>query len=155
MQVLYCKFSRQISVKFSAEYRTPDFPWNVKYTLHFQIFQIFRRFSNFSADFPQLYRIRRFSRFSRLRKFSADFPRQVFQIFRFTGSARFSADFSACQIFRQSASKSSFPDFPPDFPCAEFSKFSSGIFHTSSTRFSAKKKGLEIFQSCPITLDIL
>lgn len=81
----------------------PDFPDSP------QIFQSM----DFSADFPQLYRIRRFSRFSILRKFSADFPRQVFQIFRqifrFTGSARFSADFSACQIFRQSASKSSFP----------------------------------------------
>ena len=74
--------------------------------------QIFQSM-DFSADFPQPYRIRRFSRFSILRKFSADFPRQVFQIFRqifrFTGSARFSADFSACQIFRQSASMSSFP----------------------------------------------
>ena len=98
--ILYIfRFSR-----FSADF--PIFP---------QIFQSM----DFSADFPQLYRIRRFSRFSILRKFSADFPRQVFQIFRqifrFTGSARFSADFSACQIFRQSASKSSFPHKKKDW----------------------------------------
>ena len=94
---------RQIFHEMSNILYIPDFPDSP------QIFQSM----DFSADSPQLYRIRRFSRFSILRKLSADFLRQVFQIFRqifrFTGSARFSADFSACQIFRQSASMSSFP----------------------------------------------
>ena len=103
---IFCKFSKQINVKFSAEYRAPDFPWNVKYTLHFRIFQIFQILRRFSSQwiFPQIFRSR---------TGSADFPYcgNFPQIFRVKFS-RFSARFSALRDP---------PDFPLIFPLARFS----------------------------------
>jgi len=106
MQAFFANFPNKLAL---------NFPQNIVHQIFHEMSNIlyifrFSRFSNFSADFPQLYRIRRFSRFSRLRKLSADFPRQVFQIFR-----QIFRRFSACQIFRQIFNVRNFPYFPTEF----------------------------------------
>jgi len=87
MQAFFANFPDKLSLNFPQNIVHQIFHEmsNILYIPDFPDFpdspQIFQSM-DFSADFPQLYRIRRFSRFSRLRKVSADFPRQVFQIFR-------------------------------------------------------------------------
>ena len=136
MQAFFANFPNKLTLNFpqnivhqifhemSNILYIPDFPVNSDFPPDFpdfpdspQIFQFFRSCTG-SADFPdfpdcgnfpQIFRVN-FSRFSMFWIF------QIFrQIFRFTGSARFSADFSACQIFRQSASMSSFPHKKKDW----------------------------------------
>ena len=116
MQAIFANFPNKLALNFPQNIVHQIFHEmsNILYISDFPDFpdspQIFQSM-DFSADSPQLYRIRRFSRFSILRKLSADFPRQVFQIFSFTGSARFSADFSACQIFQFFHTKKSTLEF--------------------------------------------
>ena len=90
MQAFFANFPNKLAL---------NFPQNIVHQIFHEMSNILYifRFSRFSSQwiFPQIFRSctgSRFSRFSILRKVSADFPRQVFQIFRFTGSARFSAE---------------------------------------------------------------
>ena len=105
MQAIFANFPNKLTL---------NFPQNIVHQIFHEMSNIlyifrFSRFSNFSADFPQLYRIQIFQIFQTaesFRRFSASsFP-------DFPLSARFSADFSACQIFRMKKSTLEFSRVP-------------------------------------------
>ena len=137
MQAFFANFPNKLALNFPQNIAhqifhemsnilyIPDFPVNPDFP-DFPIFpQIFRSCTG-SADFPDFPCSGNYPQIFRV-KFSRFSMFWIFQIFRFTGSA----------------------DFPQIFPLARFSASSpaSQVFRT--------KKGLETFQPCPITLDIL
>ena len=135
MQAFFANFPNKLTL---------NFPQNI-------VHQIFHEMSNilYIPDFPDFPVNGFFRRFS-----AAVQDPQIFQIFQTAEIfRRFSASsfpdfplYRIRQIFRRFFR---LPDFPQIFPLARFSASPPAcqVFRT--------KKGLETFQSCPITLDIL
>ena len=137
MQVIFVKFSRQISVKFSMRYRQvfrfSRFSARLSALFQFsqifqsiQFFQIFRSCTGsadfpdflYCGNFPQIFRVK-FFRFSAsppsfpmfgiFQMFKRYFPRQVFRMDPDFPLARFSASPPASQVFRTKKRTGNFP----------------------------------------------